>query len=132
MVVQLGFATRRTSAVTEIVVHAGGDQRDLRVAAVRVALVDDAVAELEQARHVSLAVLVVERDERQVAARGAGLFEPRRRQDRVLLPGVGRRLVSAGVERQGRARPGSPYEVEGLASDQAGRAQNADSHEERV
>ena len=88
-------------------VHAGGDQRHLRVGAVGVALVDDPVAELEEPRHVPLAVLVVEGDERHVALGGRGIFEPRRSLHFVLLAAVGRALVAAGVEGQRGLRPGA-------------------------
>ena len=63
MVVQFGFATRRTPSVTRSWFTPAATSGTLRVAAVGVALVDDAVAELEQPRHVPLAVLVVEGDE---------------------------------------------------------------------
>ena len=79
-------------------VHAGGDQRHLGIGAVGVALVDDAVAEREQARHVALAVVVVERHERQVTLGRALVFELRRGLDLVRLVAVLELLITARVQ----------------------------------
>ena len=78
MVVQLGFATSRTSSSTSAWFTPATTSGTFGIEAVGVALVDHAVAELEQARHVARAVIVVERDQREVAARRVGASSCRR------------------------------------------------------
>jgi hypothetical protein len=55
---------RGVGLVHATAVHTRDHQGHLGIGAIGAALVDDAIAELEQPRHVALAVIVIERDER--------------------------------------------------------------------
>ncbi len=126
---QLGLVTRRTSSATSPSLTPAATSGTARVAAVGVGLVDHPITEGQEPRHASArAVLVVERDERQLAAGRVDRVEVVRRLDLEAAAVDLELLVAAGVEGELRARPGARDEVEQLAADEAGGAEDADPH----
>src|SRR5262249_50790476 len=94
--------------------------------------VDHAVAEIEKARHIPLAVFVVQRDERQVAARCLGVVKASGRLHLMACTRQVELLIAASVQLECCAGPRPCDECEGLATNDTGRPTNADAHQTRV
>ena len=109
-------------------IDAADDERDFRIEPVGVALVDDAVAEIEQARHVALAVVVIEGDQRELTTGRVRALELRGGAYLVRLAGMLERLIATGEQREFRAGPSALYQIQAFAADEPGCTKNADTH----
>src|SRR5262249_25784462 len=89
---------------------------------------DDPVSELEQARHIARTVLVIERNEGQVAPRRIGSLQLAGGQHAVCLAFVHAFLRLARIEIDLASGPSARNKLQELGADKPGRSNHACSH----
>src|SRR5262249_25405133 len=113
----------------EVMVHTSRHQRHLWIGPIRVALVDHTISEFDQARHITLGMLIIERYETEISARRIRRLQTRSRPNRIGPTALLEFLVATRKQREFGARPGAAGQVDGLASDETGGTKDANFHD---